>query len=84
MINIFSKIKGGQIAIGWIISGGIFLASVVFGAGSLAMKVTSVSSAQEEQKDINQQLTKIQTDILVIIGKQDERLKFLENNKGIK
>lgn len=69
---------------GWIVSGGVFLASVVFGAGSLAMKVTNVSSAQEEQKGINQQLTKIQTDIIQLLGRQDERLKFLENNKNIR
>lgn len=71
----------GQIAIGWIITAGIFMAGVIFGGGRIVQSVSEIQSNQLEQKSIIQQLTKNETDILTLLGRQDERIKTLEAKK---
>ena len=69
----------GIIEIGWIITIGLASVATVFGYGRIVQSVDEIRANQIQQTEIVKQLTKNETDILILLGRQDERIKFLEN-----
>mgnify|MGYP001590784211 FL=1 len=73
--------RKGQIAIGWIITAGIFMAGVIFGGGKIVESVSHIGETQIKQDVLLQQLVKNETDISILLGRHDERIKTLEAKK---
>ena len=68
----------GIIELGWVITIGLASVAAVFGYGKLAQSVDEIKANQIQQTLIVQQLTKNETDILILLSRHDERIKFLE------
>ena len=79
----------GIIEIGWFIALGLASVGVIFGYGKLAQSVDEIKANQIQQTEIVKQLTKNETDILILLGRQDEKniniseriTKLEQNNK---
>ena len=71
-------LRQGQFVTGWMIALGIFSVGIIFGGGKIVQSVAEIKASQINQASILIQLTKNETDILTLLARQDERIKFLE------